>query len=332
MMPMLITMTKQNLSIKEGMNMYANRKYKAIRADLSNYLITHHPEAFTLEYGSLRMKGNHSLSIKLGFPGYYDFGTGEGGNSLQFLVNYMGYDEETAIAALTEGLTEEISPAIDIMLNRKVEKLPPEFPEVTKESFKRIFAYLRGRAIPYDTTEKLVKAALLYQDHRNNAVFINKAMDWAEIRGINPVADARCGKRGYCPRFENADHQWCAHMDTCVDYQKDPFHIIAKNSREDGFWWFNKGENPEVCYVCEAAIDAISLYELHKREDIGPAIYASIGGVGKQKAINRIKRFKKVIIAVDNDEAGAACRDRNSDIESIIPLNKDWNEDLREIY
>ena len=90
MIPMLITMTKQNLSIKEGMNMYANRKYKAIRADLSNYLITHHPEAFTLEYGSLRMKGNHSLSIKLGFPGYYDFGTGEGGNSLQFLVNYAG--------------------------------------------------------------------------------------------------------------------------------------------------------------------------------------------------------------------------------------------------
>ncbi len=62
-----------------------------------------------------------------------------------------------------------------------------------------------------------------------------------------------------------------------------------------------------------------------------PAIYASIGGAGKQTAIDRIKQFKQAVIAVDNDDAGAECRARNSELDSIIPVNKDWNEDLMDL-
>ena len=48
----------------------------------------------------------------------------------------------------------------------------------------------------------------------------------------------------------------------------------------------------------------------------------------KQPAIDRLKRHTRVILAVDNDEAGSECRKRNSELESIIPNHKDWNEDL----
>ena len=48
----------------------------------------------------------------------------------------------------------------------------------------------------------------------------------------------------------------------------------------------------------------------------------------KQPAIDRLKRHTRVILAVDNDDAGSECRKRNAELESIIPNHKDWNEDL----
>ncbi len=85
------------------------------------------------------------------------------------------------------------------------------------------------------------------------------------------------------------------------------------------------------CYICEAAIDAISLYELHKiQRNHEEAYYISIAGVAKQPAIDRLKKYKyKLVLAVDNDDAGQNCRNRNSELEYIIPMHKDWNEDLQ---
>ena len=59
---------------------------------------------------------------------------------------------------------------------------------------------------------------------------------------------------------------------------------------------------------------------------------ASIGGTAKQPAIDRLKRHKRVILAVDNDNAGSKCRRRNAELECIIPNRKDWNEDLMAIH
>ena len=90
-----------------------------------------------------------------------------------------------------------------------------------------------------------------------------------------------------------------------------------------------------TAYVCEAAIDAISLYELLKE----PAYYISIAGsTGKQPAIDRLKQqefLDDIILAVDSDDAGQKTRDNNPDLKSIIPGRKDWNEDLvsnRKLY
>ena len=44
-------------------------------------------------------------------------------------------------------------------------------------------------------------------------------------------------------------------------------------------------------YVCEAAIDAISLYQLHAlAKESQKAIYVSLGGVANQQTIDRLKR------------------------------------------
>ena len=85
-----------------------------------------------------------------------------------------------------------------------------------------------------------------------------------------------------------------------------------------------------MAYVCESSIDAISLLLLHISAGIRePAAYLSIGGVRNQQTIDRIRDSVRTVIAVDNDAAGADCRSRNSNLESIIPTMKDWNEDLQ---
>lgn len=270
----------------------------ARRTDLHAFLLRHHSTEFVNDGSSLHPKNNKSLSIKKGYSGFKDFATGETGNSVDFLVNHMGYSLPEAVISLCDGRVENLEP---ISIDNKVENVPPTFPEVKQGAFKHLFAFLKSRGISQDTIQMLIDKELLYQEaDRNNIVFINKERDFAELRGTYTYGKA--------------------------------FHGVAKNSRHDGFWWFRTNKDAEVLYVCEASIDAISLYELHKLQGKNEdAYYVSVAGsTGKQPAIDRIKLSKlKVILAVDNDEAGQLCRDNNSECEFILPTHKDWNEDLQ---
>ena len=61
-------------------------------------------------------------------------------------------------------------------------------------------------------------------------------------------------------------------------------------------------------------------------------MYCSVGGAGKQQAIDAIKSYMiaaggRTVIATDNDDAGEACRLRNPDCWTAVPRLKDWNAD-----
>ena len=62
---------------------------------------------FVMEGRSIRMLDNHSISIREGQTGYRDFATDESGNSVDFLVRYMGYELDDAIFALCRNTEEE---------------------------------------------------------------------------------------------------------------------------------------------------------------------------------------------------------------------------------
>ena len=111
--------------------------------------------------------------------------------------------------------------------------------------------------IPPETVMFLIQESLLYQDTPSgNAVFVSPDEDYCEIRGT--------GNR--------------------------PFHGCRKRS-SDRFWYFLTDPKPEMAYVCEAAIDAVSLMLIHKAQGItDPAVYVSIGGVANQQAIDRLKK------------------------------------------
>ena len=272
---------------------------KAARhADLYAFLVKYHDSNFKHEGDSLRPVDNHSISIKKGYNGYKDFSNGETGNSIDYITKYMGYTFLDAVKALS-GESVSVNP-VSVQQQDGIKNIPPQFPTPVNGMYKNLFAFLKSRGISVETIQMLVKQKLLYQEKsKNNIVFINMERDFAEIRGTYTFGR--------------------------------PFHGIATNSRQDGFWWLRSSRNASKCYICEAAIDAISLYELHKiqgnHED---AYYISIAGAAKQPAIDRLKRSKyNLILAADNDDAGQQCRNRNSELEYILPVHKDWNEDLQ---
>ncbi len=272
----------------------------ARHADLYAFLMKYHSSNFKTEGDSIRPKDNHSISIKKGYHGYKDFSTEETGNSIEFLTNHMGYTFVEAVQALSDVSALAQQPT-DVQQDG-IENVPPKFPEPVNGMYKNLFAFLKNRSISTETIQKLVKQKLLYQEKsKNNIVFINMERDFAELRGTYTFGN--------------------------------PFHGIVPHSRHDGFWWFRTSRNAAKAYICEAAIDAISLYELHKIQgNHEEAYYISIAGVAKQPAIDRLKKYKyKLVLSVDNDDAGQNCRNRNSDLEYIIPVHKDWNEDLQSL-
>lgn len=269
----------------------------ARRADLYAFLEAHHASGFKYEGDSIRPKDNHSISIRRGYSGYMDFATGEAGNAVEFLTRHMGYTFVSAVQALAPG---PASPAMPIQQDRKV-NAPPGFP-APADGDRNLFAFLKNRGISAETIRNLLNSGLIYQEkNRNNIVFINFEKDFAELRGT-------------------------------FTYGK-PFHGIVSGCRHDGFWWFRTSKNAKTAYICEAAIDAISLYEIHRlHKNPENAYYISIAGAAKQPAIDRLKNSQLTpILAVDKDDAGKKCRDRNPDLQYVLPENKDWNEDLQAI-
>lgn len=273
--------------------------HTARQTDLYIFLIKYYGTNFNREGNSLRPKDNHSISIRKGYCGYKDFSNDETGNSIEYLTRHMGYTFVAAVQALAGESAAEYPPYSQ---QDGVKTVPPQFPIPVNGTYKNLFAFLINRGIPTSTIQMLVSQKILYQEkERNNIIFINAERNFAEIRGT-------------------------------YTYGK-PFHGVVPNCRPDGFWWFRTSKTASVAYICEAAIDAISLHELHKtQQNHEPAYYISIAGAAKQPAISRLKKTQlRLILAVDNDEAGQVCRDRNPDVDYIIPKLKDWNEDLQAV-
>lgn len=282
------------------MRVTEQQKRQARKANLFEYLATHHADSVELDrHGkTLRLAANHSISVKNGYSGYLDFATDEHGNGIDLLCRHFGYDFQTAVLALCGESPKDFSfssPSLSKVTSatgmKKEIELPPPAPD-----YRRMMAYLtQSRRLPVPLVQMLIDKRLVYQAaDTNNAVFVSQARDFAELRGTLTAK---------------------------------PYHGIVKGSRHDGAWAFRLGgSDTQLAYICESAIDAISLAAILGAS----AYYVSIAGAAKQAAIDRIKKSRLcVVIATDNDQAGEECRRRNSDCEAIWPEHKDWNDDLR---
>lgn len=317
-----------------GVSVSKEQYDRACAVDLYEFLIRLHGSSVKQQYGSVLLLADQHVSVKRGFHGYRNFRTDETGNNVDYLMNFLGYDYQGAVLALigesgsNTGYVPVVNPALP-------ETKEISLPKPLDGRYKNLYAFLTARKIPAEVIQLLIDKGILYQSAEgNNVVFVNPQGDYCELRGTNSYADRRCKKRDECERFCSGDHTWCGRMDSCPDYKPDPFHG-CKKTRADRFWYFDPDPEKltEHIYVCEAAIDAVSLYVIHQRlKKDGKSVYVSIGGAANQKTIERLTRgstHSKVVLAVDNDKAGQECRDRNPGLEYILPKNKDWNDDLK---
>ncbi len=171
------------------------------------------------------------------------------------------------------------------------------FPEPVKGSYKRMFGYFKYRGLDLAIIRRLVRKGLIYQERKyNSIVFINREQGFAETHSSRSF-----GKQ----------------IHGCV------------GPKSGHYWYFTIGDNPTTAFICESAINAISLYQLLGVD----GYYISIAGVNSQPAIDNIKRsgkFKKIYLCLDNDEDSDKRRRMNPDLKYLIPKNNDWNDDLLE--
>lgn len=275
--------------------------------DLYAFLLCRHADLFKRVGSCICPRDNQSLYIRSGFHGYRDFSNDETGNSIDFLRRHLGYSFQEAVIALLEfsgpqagmeqGSTPPDLPPAAMPAERGIRvPVPAPFPH------KRMYAFLISRAIPTEMIHALCSQGLVYQEDRtNNVVFLNREKNYCELRGTYTFSDK-------------------------------PFHGCRK-SRPDAFWYIRGPKKPKTAFITEAAIDAISLFLIHKKEgrDTSSALYASIGGAANHSTIDRIASHVHSVLAVDKDLAGDICRLRHPDLEHILPDQKDWNEDLQNL-
>lgn len=101
------------------------QKLQARNTDLYSFLLKYHGTEFVKEGNSLRMRSNHSISIKEGYHGYMDFGANDKGNSVDFLVNHLGYQMDEAVFALSGEENRSSTPVV----RQETKMIPIEFPE-----------------------------------------------------------------------------------------------------------------------------------------------------------------------------------------------------------
>ena len=215
-------------------------------------------------------------------------------NPVDFLMEYYGCSFKEAIGILTEETRNFETPPVE-PASFLIEKIKPKRPwKTAPRPWICLYSYLcNKRCISPDIVDYLVAEGLIYETagYYRNVCFINMERTHWEVCGITRK------------RFKRI-------------------------SDADDYWKFVSGPGKH-CYIAESAIDAISLYELLDRE---PAAYISVGGsASRKKLIGKIlDEYEQAVLAVDNDEAGDLTASLFPDVSRILPVRKDFNEDLIE--
>jgi hypothetical protein len=247
-------------------------------------------------HAGLLVQGNH----------FKHFGSGMGGNALDFLVDYLGYKLLDAVQVLIHAAPAQ--PKIGMPVTPAAEKglrMPGR-----GRNHRRVIAYLtKARGLPVDLIIELIRSKLFYQDDHGNCVFScldrNGEARGAIIRGT--YTDVR-----YVAQAPGSDASY-------------------------GWHWPPAGKNG-LLFITESPIDAMSLAVIRPLFRVGHIL--ALGGL-KPSGVNRFlddHAVDTIVFALDNDQPGLdAARKWSSELyeqgynvqicRPDAPA-KDWNEML----
>lgn len=284
-------------------------KERALSVDLYQFMLQNYPDDVKMQSKDgviiLRLVKDKYIVIEEGACGARNNKTGSTYDNIGFLGKYYKTYTESAIRELINGdigIWKHDYSSRYVFFNKN--NLLEDNGIAHAKNYDCVMAFLhKTRKLSKDIIEQLIVDRMLFQDVTyNKAVFINKECTCIEIRSTNTF--------------------------------RDPIKDVKRTS-PDQFWKFEPknmvtdNHEPIIVYITKSAIEALSLYEYRDRE---PAIYVSLGATDNEIVMNKLKRDSRyrIILAMDNSDAGQKFRDKYNELKAIIPSGKDWNEDLKE--
>lgn len=228
-----------------------------------------------------------------------------GGDAIAFVQRFYEPDYPRAVELLL-GVQSVVSSSTVPPLPEKQKAF--SLPE-RSEAMHRVYAYLlQQRGIDREVLDAFVREEMIYESAKHhNAVFVgydrNGTARHAHKRGTNSQSTYKGNQNGSRPEFS--------------------FHWHGSSDR---------------LYLFEAPIDMLSFISMHK-ENWQDHSYAAACGVSDHVLRQMLRdnpRIRHVCLCLDHDEAGQSAAQRISEKlnvhgisnEILIPVHKDWNEDL----
>lgn len=256
--------------------------------------------------------GSHD-SITIRGSTWFDHKNQVGGGAIKFMQYHYEMDFSTAVQELLGQRVEPLSPVPQRTVVQ--EEKPKEFMLPTaNENMHRVFAYLiKQRFIAPNIISFFAKNHTLYEDkEHHNAVFVG-----VDENGI--------------PRQ--------AHKRSTSTFGKSFRQTVEGSDTKYSFSHFG---NSEKLFVFEAPIDMLSFLTLYP-QDWQNHSYIAMNGVYENAVLTALKghsNLSEIVICTDNDIGGIDAADRLREIlkengypgiKRILPTNKDWNEDLKQL-
>ncbi len=278
------------------------QREQARRTDLANFLISHGEKVKKSGSEYEWFDGSQKVTIR-GHLWYHQYEQ-KGGDAVDFVRRFYNKDYAEAVEMLLNNCDGQI---VNLQTTEREQKpfiLPPR-----NDRMSRVFSYLLlTRGIDKDVLFEFVKNKMIYESaYYHNAVFVG---------------------------YDSSGKPRHAHKRGTVT--SNPYKGNVAGSQPEYSFHFN-GTSDKM-FLFEAPIDMLSYISKHK-ENWQEHSYAASCSVSDRVLFQCLKdnpNIKNVYLCFDNDEAGQVANKRIADklnsmnikSEILIPIHKDWNEDL----
>lgn len=294
--------TKEVITISTYIHFTKEQREQARRTDLANFLISQGEKVRKSGSEYEWLDGSQKVTIR-GHLWYHQYEQ-KGGDAIDFVRRFYNKDYVEAVEMLLNNCGGQIITSPPIEKEHKLFELPPR-----NDRMSRVFSYLLlTRGIDKDVLFEFVRRKMIYESaNYHNAVFVG---------------------------YDSSGKPCHAHKRGTVT--NNPYKgNVAGSQPEFSFHWHGTSEK---LFLFEAPIDMLSYISMHKK-NWKEHSYAASCSVSDRVLFQCLKdnpNIKNVFLCFDNDEAGQTANKRIADklnsmnikSEILIPIHKDWNEDI----
>ncbi len=293
---------KDVITISTYIHFTKEQREQSRRTDLADFLISQGEKVKKSGSEFEWLDGSQKVTIR-GNLWYHQYEQ-KGGDAVDFVRRFYHKDYAEAVEMLLDVDGGQLIASPPIEKSHKPFELPPR-----NDRMSRVFSYLLlTRGIDKNVLFEFVRRKMIYESaDYHNAVFVG---------------------------FDSNGTPRHAHKRGTVSSNSYKGNV-AGSQPEFSFHWH--GTSNKI-FLFEAPIDMLSFISMHK-ENWQENSYAASCSVSDRVLFQCLKdntNIKNVFLCFDNDEAGQTANRRiaeklskqNINSEILIPIHKDWNEDL----